>query len=380
MVVIGDLDNRQRVPGEPFVNEIYTATQPAKKAKRTVNRAIITPKTMVDVRIHVPTEENNLMTVMRRPLSPDATIEVPASWDEYQRAQELLDVQGNKFPRLRYDGKRQIAIVVAAPTPLHGDMAGELLGHLGRAVDRVMVRCGIEDTIVSSVSQATNITKDIDTAHGRTVREWDGAIRYLDDDDLRNMIAIEVAVSQSYKSLQEVISWWVCAVHFRLGIAMGITEGRRGTGPGIQYYANEQEMETAIQQARHDLRVQLQEHPFGPLVRNGVTWFGTLERVVIETFRCEDPNCAPDALLDPTHSVIIVRDGHFVWEDVPSNLAEVTLGDFVPSHVLQGNEISSTPIDFFQRSWVEAKIRGSILDTAVARVEKKVALLTLTGC
>ncbi|KAK9343930.1 hypothetical protein V1522DRAFT_437783 [Lipomyces starkeyi] len=342
MDVIGDLDDRSAASAR----RIYTATQPAKKtSKRTVSRAVITPKTMVDVRKSVPTEENNLMSVMRRPLSPDATIEVPASWDEYQRAEELLDVQGNKFPRLRYDGKRQIAIVVAAPTPLHGDMVGELLGHLGRAVDRAMVRSGIEESIVSRVSQATNITK----AHGRTVREWDGAFRYL----------------------YEAISWWVCALHFRLGIAMGLTEGRRGTRP---------KMEAAIQQARDDLRVQLQEHPFGPLVRNGVTWFGTLERVVIEVFRCEDPNCAPDTLLDPTHSFIIVRDGHFVWEDVPSNLAEVTLGDFVPSYVLQDNEISSTPIDFFQRSWVEAKIRGSILDTAVARVEKKAAPLTLTGC
>ncbi|KAK9327893.1 hypothetical protein V1520DRAFT_328749 [Lipomyces starkeyi] len=106
---------------------------------------------------------------------------------------------GYRFPRLRYDGKRHIAIVVAAPTPLHGDMVGELLGHLGRAVDRVMVRSGIEESIVSGVSQATNITEDIGTAHGRTVREWDGAFRYLHHDDLKNMIAIEVAVSQSYK-------------------------------------------------------------------------------------------------------------------------------------------------------------------------------------
>ncbi|KAK9496249.1 hypothetical protein V1508DRAFT_401534 [Lipomyces doorenjongii] len=110
---------------------------------------------MVDVR-EVPDGGDKLMSVMRRPLSPDATIEVPASWDEYQRAQELLDVQGNKFPRLRYDGKRQIAIVVAAPTPLHGDM-------------------------VESCKTISDVL----------------------------MIVIEVAVSQSYRSLQEAISWWV---------------------------------------------------------------------------------------------------------------------------------------------------------------------------
>ncbi|KAK9384431.1 hypothetical protein V1515DRAFT_611570 [Lipomyces mesembrius] len=74
---------------------------------------------------------------------------------------------------------------------------------------------------------------------------------------------------------------------------MGLTEECRGTGPGIQYYANEQEMEAAIQQAGDDLHVQLQQYPFGPLVRNGVMWFGTLERVVIKAFRCEDPNCPP---------------------------------------------------------------------------------------
>ncbi|KAK9334845.1 hypothetical protein LIPSTDRAFT_7027 [Lipomyces starkeyi NRRL Y-11557] len=113
---------------------------------------------------------------------------------------------GIYVPRLRYDGKRQIMIVVATPTPLHGDMVGELLDHLGRAGGRIMVRSGVEKSIVSGVSQATSITEDIDTAHGRTVREWDGAFSYLHNDDLKNMIAIEVAVSQSYKSLQEARS------------------------------------------------------------------------------------------------------------------------------------------------------------------------------
>ncbi|KAK9481945.1 hypothetical protein V1527DRAFT_501657 [Lipomyces starkeyi] len=93
-----------------------------------------------------------------------------------------------------------------------------------------------------------------------------GAFHYLYDDDLKNMIAIEVAVSQSYKSLQEAISWWV----WGRTLSSGHCDGSYGRASWYKAY-----------------------------------------------------------------------------------------------------EIASTPIDFFQRSWVEAKIRGSIWDAAIARVEKK---------
>ncbi|KAK9243831.1 hypothetical protein V1506DRAFT_555120 [Lipomyces tetrasporus] len=271
-------------------------------------------------------------------LSPDAKIEVPASWDEYEYAQELLDTEGNKFPRLCYDSTRQIAIVVAAPTPLHGDMVGELVGSLAKSCNEILLRGGISA-------------------------------------DIRPSCIIHVGVSQSYRSLQEAISWCVCALHCRLGIAMCLDEGPRGAKSDVQYYANEEEAAAAILQATNELRLQLRQNPFGPLVRNGVTWFGTLEKVVIETFRCENANCPPGTLLYPTRSFVVIRDGQSGAEDIPPNLGEVVLGDCVPSHVLSGDEILATPIDFFQKSWIDAKIRSAILETAVERIENECFIL-----
>ncbi|KAK9336715.1 hypothetical protein V1521DRAFT_462570 [Lipomyces starkeyi] len=155
-------------------------------------------------------EQSDLMTAVRRPLSPDAKIEVPASWDEYERAQGLLDTEGNKYPRLWYDSTRQIAIVVAAPTPLHGAMVGELVGSLANSCNEILLRGGISVVdIRRRVSQATAVTKHRRAGRGLTIRDWDGALRYLDNDDeeMNLMVAFEVGVSQSYRSRQEAISW-----------------------------------------------------------------------------------------------------------------------------------------------------------------------------
>ncbi|KAK9357430.1 hypothetical protein V1504DRAFT_65270 [Lipomyces starkeyi] len=184
------------------------------------------------------------------------------------------------------------------------------------------------------------------------------------------VIAFEVGVSQTYKSLQAAISWCVCALHCRLGIAMNITEKDRDERPTVKYYASRQEQGAAIQQARGELHLQLRRNPFGPLEWNNITWFGKMREVVIETFRNEDPNCPPEALLEPTQSFTIVRDGRFSEQVVPPNLREVVLGDCVPSHILNGNEIVGTPLDFFRRSWFETKIRAEILKTAIERVEE----------
>ncbi|KAJ8103549.1 hypothetical protein POJ06DRAFT_298043 [Lipomyces tetrasporus] len=364
MSVIGDLDNT-----ESAARGLALRNLQKRQVRYPVSLQAREVRELVVVHQRGPMEQFNLMDVVRRPLSPDAKIEVPASWDEYEYAQELLDTDGNKFPRLCYDSTRQIAIVVAAPTPLHGDMVGELCRYPRR------------------VSQTTDITKHRRAGRGLTIREWDGGLRYMvnDDEEKKLMVAFEVGVSQSYRSLQEAISWCVCALHCRLAIAMCLDEGPRGAKSDGQYYANEEEAAAAILQATNELRLQLRQNPFGPLVRNGVTWFGTLEKVVIETFRCENANCPPGTLLCPTRSFtegstsnvmqVVIRDGQSGAEDIPPNLGEVVLGDCVPSHVLSGDEILATPIDFFQKSWIEAKIRSAILETAVERIENKCFIL-----
>ncbi|KAK9368098.1 hypothetical protein V1509DRAFT_624247 [Lipomyces kononenkoae] len=355
----------------PTTREARTTCQPAKE---TSNGAVA--KAVQDG----PMEQSDLMTILERPLSPDARVEVQASWAEYERAQELLDNIGNKYPRLGYDGARQIAIVVAAPTPLHGHMVGDLVTSLANGCNEVMVASGISEDIRRRLTASTDVTKH--RIGGRlTIREWDGALEYMDDDKkLKTMVVFEVGVSQSYRSLQEAISWQVCSLHCRLGIAMYLHERPRRTNSYIQYYASEDAAVVAIQQAVDDLSIQVQEHPYGPLERNGVSWFGALEKVIIETFRCEAEHAPPGTLLYPSQSFVVITDGQSWPDDIPPNLREVVLGDCIPSYVLSGNEILNTPINFFQKSWVEAKISSAILSTAAERIKQKCRLLESNGC
>ncbi|KAK9318601.1 hypothetical protein V1524DRAFT_467598 [Lipomyces starkeyi] len=253
-------------------------------------------------------EQSNLMSVVTRPLSPDAKIEVPATWSEYEYTQEYLDTEGSKFPRLWYDGSCQHATVVAAPSPLHSH--------------EVMRRGGIIENIQEGLTVSSSTTNCADAEDGLTIREWDGAISYVVDDERTIMVAFEVGVSQTYKNLP--------ASHLM---------GNRGERPKVQYYASEQEARAAIQRARDEIRRQLRHNLLGPLVWNGVMLFGKLQKVVIETFRNEDPDCPPETSLEPSRSFVIVRDGRFSEQDVPPNLNDIVLGDCVPSHILSGSEI-----------------------------------------
>ncbi|KAK9321277.1 hypothetical protein V1517DRAFT_368506 [Lipomyces orientalis] len=332
MSVIGDLDDfgsaargRQSLHQQETVSN--AAFIPAKKTTKTVTKAILCTETRVAVEKIVPMEQSALMSVIRQ---------VPTTWEEYEYAQEHLDNEENKFLRLWYDSSSKIATVVAAPTPLHSDMVGELMGNLSDACIDVMRRSGVCETIREGLIRSSSTTKRKNTDDGLTIREWDGAISYAFNGDETLMVAFEVGVSQTSKSLRAAISW--C------------------------YYKTSQEQSAALQQARDRLRLQSLQHPFGPLEWNGFTWFGKLRKVIIETFRNDDLNCPAGTILEPSHSFVsheftmpIGGHGRFAGEDVPPNLREVVLGDCVPSHVLSDDEIVTTPLDFFGGAGLKRK-------------------------
>ncbi|KAK9372095.1 uncharacterized protein V1513DRAFT_453387 [Lipomyces chichibuensis] len=319
-------------------------------------------------------ENSELLNAVRRPLSPDSEIEIPASRSEFVRVVEILEEEGVKYPRRQYDGVRQAAIVSAAPSPLHGEMVGQLLNQISRAVDRTP---GLNEDIKDRVSIATDISNTTDTGAMPTTRDWDGAIRYLTTEEETGpshmlMIAVEVVFAQTYASLRAAISYSVCALRCRVGIAMCINEGDRGKRPSSKYYATIEEKRAAIQDVERALRSQLQTNPFGPLKVGNDTWFGKVEKVVLETYRLQnEATPPPDTLLDPTRSFTIVDDGGFVGGQVPANLAEITLSDCIPTHLISGNNIEAIPVNFFHQDWFENSFRSSMLETAMNRVKKK---------
>ncbi|KAK9364286.1 hypothetical protein V1504DRAFT_19485 [Lipomyces starkeyi] len=223
-------------------------------------------------------DDSELLAAVRRRLSPDTQIEVPATISEFLRVQEILEKEVAEFPRLEYDGDRKVAIAVAAPSPFHGEMVGCLTGRILSTVNGLPgLDANIKDRIYLS-SERSNLTSSGGTF---ITRNWDGAIRYRSLEGHTKMIAVEVGFSQTYESLRAAISYSVCALRCSLGIAMCINEGNRGETAPTQYYSTTQEKDAAIEQAERDMKAQVRSNPYGPLILNGFTWFGRVSKVIL---------------------------------------------------------------------------------------------------
>ncbi|KAK9234283.1 hypothetical protein V1525DRAFT_428589 [Lipomyces kononenkoae] len=292
-------------------------------------------------------EHSGLLDIVRRPLSPDSRLEVQASRAEYERVEEILEREESKYPQLRYDSVRTVAIVVAPPTPLHAGMASGLLSMIS---DDVKMNSGIS----SKIARGLRIESDSETTMNNTTRASDGALLYWEGDRATLMIAVEVAVSQYYDSMRAAISWSVCALRCSLGLAMCIREESRGRRPPRRFYASSDEANAAVDEARDDFYRQLIQHP--------------VSRVVLETFRRQDEHCTPETLLEPSKSFTLVENGEYVAQNISPSLQEVVLGDCIPTHLLNNQQMEATPVNFFQREWFETQFRGSMVRTAILRV------------
>ncbi|KAK9340070.1 hypothetical protein V1521DRAFT_466441 [Lipomyces starkeyi] len=263
-------------------------------------------------------EHSDLFEIVQRPLSPDTRVEVPANWEEYKRVDEILERDEAKYPQPWCDSVRGVAIVVAPPTPLHSGMTGALLTSISSEITR--------NLRYDSENKSNRYT-----SRGHPTRSWDGALQYREGRRLTLMIAVEVGVSQSYDSLQAAISWSVCALRCRLGLAMSISEGGRGETPPMRYYASIEEAEAAAEQSEDDFQRQL---------------FSIL---FLGTYRREDKNCLPETSLEPSQSFMVLKD-------------------CIPSHLLSGRDIRATSVNFFYREWFESEFQASMISTAIVRV------------
>ncbi|KAK9234466.1 hypothetical protein V1525DRAFT_428486 [Lipomyces kononenkoae] len=310
--------------------------------------------------------QSDLLATVRRPLSSDAYIEVPASRSEYELVQDILEEEDAKYPTLQYDGFQKVAIVSGTPSPLHGDMAGELVGRISRSIERMP---GIDQNIKYGLSTSNERSNTRGAGDASTTRNWDGALTYMTREGEALMVAVEVGLSQTIESLRAAISYSVCTLRCRVGIALSINECGRGTAPTVRYYDTADQRSAAIRDIKHTIESQVQTNPFGPLRIGEETWFGKVTKVLLETYRLEDETSPPETLLDPKQSFSV--DDCRKWAEVPPNLAEITFGDCVPTHILTSNNIGATPVNFFEQDWFENRFQLSMLRTAMERVWSK---------
>ncbi|KAK9322203.1 hypothetical protein V1517DRAFT_324015 [Lipomyces orientalis] len=248
--------------------------------------------------------QSRLMEQVRRPVSPDAHIEVPASQEDYEHVRDILEDEGEKYPRLWYDSARGVAIIVGPPSPVHSGMASELVVQICYEVNRL----GSNSDLTRGLSTLTDSEMTRATPNGLTIRAWDTALQYIEGNRSTVMIVVELGLSQEYESLRRAISWWVCAWQCRLGLTMSIREGpRRGGRRQAQRFASQQDADASVAATERELRDQLLQRPYGPLVANGVTWFGQVQSVVLETYRTPGEVVTSETLLEPTQT--FVSDG-----------------------------------------------------------------------
>ncbi|KAK9314887.1 hypothetical protein V1524DRAFT_470740 [Lipomyces starkeyi] len=262
------------------------------------------------------------------------------SYYQFLRVQEILEEE-DVDPRLQYVEKW---LVVAAPSPFYGEMVGCLTGQILSTVNGLP---GLDANIKNHIylsSERSNLTNSGDTF---IARNWDGAIRNRSLEGHTKIIAVEVGVSQTYESLRTAISYSVCALRCSLDIAMCISDGNR-------------KKDAAIEQAERDMKAQVRNNLYGPLILSGFTM------VILETFRKSDEICQLNTLLDPTQSLyVIVEDGRYIGE------AELTLGDCIPTHILTGNNIKATHLNFLEEEWFQESFQIAIVETAVERFSDK---------
>ncbi|KAK9327885.1 hypothetical protein V1520DRAFT_371707 [Lipomyces starkeyi] len=215
-------------------------------------------------------EHSELLAAVRGPLSPDARLEVPVSQPSTSEYKKCLTRKKPKY--LWYDSIRNVAIVVARRTPLHGRMAGAGL----------------------------SICADVLTNHRLTTRAWDGALQCHHGNRLALMIAVEVRASLSYDSLQAAISWSVWALRCLLSLALSISKASRGETPRTRHYASIEGANAAAEDAEDaedDFYGQRMQYTYGPLESYGVTWFGRDEESMPETLLKTSQSIVSDELL-----------------------------------------------------------------------------------
>ncbi|KAK9311176.1 hypothetical protein V1524DRAFT_473440 [Lipomyces starkeyi] len=221
-------------------------------------------------------EHSNLLEVVRGMLSPDTRLEVPASREDYERVNEILGNEEARNPQRWYDSMKNVAIVEAPPTPLPSGITGALLTSI---YAKVIMNSGISPEITRNLRSDSGSRSMVYTSRGLTTRASDGAFG-------------SSCVSKSYDSLRAAIS---C----------------RAATPRMRYYASIEKANAAVGEAEEDFNHQLTQRPYGPLVRYGVTWFGRVRHVVLESYRYRqrDEESMPETLLEPSQSFTLVENG-----------------------------------------------------------------------
>ncbi|KAK9316462.1 hypothetical protein V1522DRAFT_374041 [Lipomyces starkeyi] len=265
-----------------------------------------------------------------------------------------------KYPYLSYNSFTETITVVTVPNSIHEVAVYELNSEIIASANEYLSEHapGLLDNILPLGSTTT---EDFDGDYAHSSKQPDGGIKYAIDAESNVMIAIEVGISQSYKSLCDAKDMWINGHHVKVCVLVCLNESPRFNNPTTAYDSIEDvrtEMATMKQSVAEQMREYKSRGYYGPIVYRRHRWTGKLNEAFIEIWRAG--NSSPERYE-------LIQAG-LACPNRPTTLG-LKISDMVPDEAWEAAGVSDREIRFNGARFV-GKLVNAVLDTAKERFVK----------
>ncbi|KAK9334610.1 hypothetical protein V1521DRAFT_442353 [Lipomyces starkeyi] len=222
--------------------------------------------------------------------------------------------EDQRYPYLEYNNLTETVTVVTLPNSIHDVAVYELNVEIIAGANGYLSEYAPEaaDRILPLGSTTTN---DFDGDYANSSKQPDGGIVYSAIGGVREVtIAIEVGLSQSYKSLCDAKDMWISGHHVKVCILVCINESPRVKNPTCAYDDIENvriEMATMGQSVAEPMEWYTSHGYYGPIFYRGHRWTGEMSEARIEIWR---PGCScPDRYVSECFRMDILLVNHLMY-------------------------------------------------------------------
>ncbi|KAK9313897.1 hypothetical protein V1522DRAFT_405697 [Lipomyces starkeyi] len=257
-----------------------------------------TPPVMHDTIISEYEEVFKLLT--ENPPEQILDVQVPYSkYNQMETAFSRIKADKNisedqRYPCLEYNNLTETVTVVTVPNSIHEVAVYELNSDIIAGANDYLSEHAPE-LLDHILPLGSTTKKDFDGDYSNSSKQADGGIEYRAIDGASVTIAIEVAISQSYKSLCDAKDMWINGHHVKVCILVCFNELPLFKSPTSAYDDIEDvqtEIVTMGQSAAEPMGWYTSHGYYGPIFYRGHRWTGKLTGAFIEVWRagCSSPD------------------------------------------------------------------------------------------
>ncbi|KAK9357119.1 hypothetical protein V1504DRAFT_399150 [Lipomyces starkeyi] len=299
---------------------------------------------------------------------PEQILDVQVPYSKYNQMEAAFSrikadksiSEDQRYPFLEYNNLTETVTVVTVPNSVHEVAVYELnFDIMAGANDYLSEHAlGLVDRILPLGSTTTT---DFDGDYANSSKQPDGGIIYSTIGADCLTIAIEVGLSQSYKSLCDAKDMWINGHHVKVCILVCINESPRFKTP-TSAYDDIEDVRTEIaimrQSAVEPMGWYESHGYYGPIFYRGHRWTGEMAEARIEIWR---PGCSSPDRYE------LIEDG-VCCHNLPSTLG-LRISDLFPDDAWEALGVPDRNI-IFNGSRFMRKLMRAMLVTAQARFSR----------